>query len=476
MPFPQFRGWHTALILLLPAALTAQPVDSSLSDTMVTIEMRAIEVPVIEEWPLSRPPSLDATDSYPLQLSIAPMIADSGLVRALVTSADMHMGSNELALAMSEYKAAADADPDNVGALVGYGYTSAWSGHHDDAADAFHRVLAIDDRNADAAKGLAYVAHWRGRDDESAARFGSLAAENPEDAELAMMHARTLLADRRLADARAAYQRVLALNPDNIDARNGLQIANTATPKVELSTWFGLTWFDDEERPFADPNAGIRFVEVAIWPTSTSRIWFQYDNGLTLDNVVLSAGNRGVPAGYIGGFHNYGETRAHTTRFELGWRSLPGSVGQTLIRSEHVITLPGRYAVKGGLWLGFRTDDRTEWIGHGGLTVPLTDRFELSPTFFYASNGMPNETEWRVLLSGEYRFANGLQLSGGLAGGQATTGFIDDYRGISDRYLKISLPVGRANRAHALLRTEFIGETDATTILSVGFTVGLAER
>jgi tetratricopeptide (TPR) repeat protein len=516
MPFPLFRGWQTALLLLLPLALEAQPGDASATsplradDTMFADSTRAdtlvaIEMPAFVEEPLPPPPSFEASDSlprgfapplqgYPFGMLVAkpddtveleyreeteppaPVFVDSGLVRALVSSASMHVESQELDMAVSEFDAAVQADPTNLQALNGLGYTSAWTGRYKDAGDAFQKSLAVDSQNFDAAKGLAYVAHWRGRNDEAAARFGALAAEHPGDRELAMMHARTLLADRRLGDARTAYEKVLALDPDNIDARNGLLIARTANPKVELTSWLGVTWFDDEERPRADANLGFRFVEVAIWPTTSSRIWFQYDNGLTLDNVVLSAGNRAVPAGYIGGFTNYGERREHTTRLELGWRSLPGSVGETLFRSEHVLSLQGRWAIKGGLWLGFRSDDRTEFIFHSGLTIPLGDRFELSPTFFYASNGMPNEKEWRALLSGEYRFENGWQLSGGLAGGQASTGYINDYRGISDRYLKVSAPVGRANRAHALFRTEFIGETDATTVLAVGVTIGLSER
>ena len=504
MPSPQYRGWQTVLLMLLPLAVTAQSVEPTTPDTTRPDTMVAIEMPAtLDERPLP-PPSLYATDELPLlttqpvtypfgmildrsddavvldyapaRETAEPIVLDSGLVRALMSSARGHLESSELELARSEFDAAAQADPANIDALNGVGWTSAWSGRFTEAGDAFHRALAIDSQNFDAAKGLAYVAHWRGRNDEAAARFGALAAERPADEELAMMHARTLLADRRMSEARAAYERVIDLDPDNIDARNGLVIARSARPKVELTSWLGVTWFDDEERPRAESNLGFRFVEVAIWPTSTSRVWFQYDNGLSLDNVVLSAGNRAVPAGYIGGFIAYGDERNHTTRIELGWRSLPGSIGETLLRSEHVITLPGRYALKGGLWLGLRSDDRTEWVGHTGLRIPLGDRFELNPTFFLASNGMPNEREWRLLLSGEYRFENGWQLCGGLAGGQASTGYIDDYRGISDRYLKVSAPFGRANRMHALFRTEYVGETDATTILSVGVTIGLAER
>lgn len=521
MPFPLYRGWQTILLFLLPLTLVAQPrveleprdvsntspwqAPDTTADTMMAIEIPSspehspVTVNYIDSiQPTSTPAAADAR-TYPFGMlldrpsgaaeleyreieavelpeEIAPIFIDSALSHAKLASARSYVEAQQLDVAITEYGASIEANPASLDAINGLGWASAWSGRHHEASDAFHRILAIDSQNFDAAKGLAYVAHWRGRNDEAAARFGALAAEHPEDAELAMMHARTLLAERRLGDARTAYEKVLALQPDNIDARNGLRVASTATPKVELTTWLGVTWFDDEERPRAEANLGFRFVEVAIWPTQTARIWFQYDNGLTLDNVVLSAGNRAVPAGYIGGFSNYGPTHNHTTRVELGWRSLPGSVGQTLIRTEHVIALPNRFSLKGGFWLGPRSDDRTEWIGHAGLTVPLGDRFELSPTFFYATNGMPNEKEWRVLLSGEYRFENGWQLSGGLAGGQASTGYINDYRGISDRYLKISAPTGRNNRAHALLRTEFVGETDATTVLSVGVTLGLSER
>lgn len=403
-----------------------------------------------------------------------PPYVDSALGAAYLASGVAHMQANEHELARVDFEATLAADPENIQAHNTLGYLNAWSGRHKDAATQFQRALAIDPRNADAAKGLAYVAHYSGRSEEAAARFGALAAEHPDDVELANMHGQSLLAAHRSVEARSVFERALAMNPGNETARFGIRSARAAKPKVELSSWLGVTWFDDEERPKADANLGFRFVEVAIWPTPQSRIWFQYDNGLTLDNVVLSAGNRAVPAGYVGGFINY--ERQHTTRLELGWRSLPGSVGEVLIRSEHVVTLPSRYALKAGAWLGMRSDDRLEFIYHAGLSIPIGDRFELGPTFFYASNGMINEHEWRILIAGEYRFESDLRLTGGLAGGQASTGYIGDYRGISDRFLKVSWPFGQFNRAHALFRSEFVGETDATTIFAVGVTLGLSER
>jgi tetratricopeptide (TPR) repeat protein len=505
---PLIGGMQLAAFLLLPLAGMAQPSDEPTppSPLEINIDTARADTAVADDAPLLTQTSTDSTEETlelesvesraPFTLGmVAPEDAadsaavvlefreepevvtyfiDSALAASHLASADEHLAAQDFDLAQGELESALLADPFNVRAFTGLGYIYAWSGRHDDAAEQFRRALAVDNTSHDAAKGLAYVAHWKGLDDEAAARFGALAAQRPEDVELAMMHAQSLLAARRSSEARTAFERVLALDPDNADARAGLDIARSARPKVELTTWAGATWFDDNERPRAESNVGIRYVEVAIWPTRSARLWFQYDNGLTLDNVILSEGNRTVPAGYIGGFLHY--ERIHTTRVELGWRSLPGTVGQVLLRSEHVVTLPNNFAVKGGLWLGLRSDDRTEWIGHAGLGIPIGDRFEVTPTFFFSRNGMPNEREWRILLSGEYRFPNGVQLAGGWAGGQASTGYIDDFRGMSDRFLKVSFPVGLRNRAHALLRTEFVGETDATTILAVGITFGLSER
>jgi tetratricopeptide (TPR) repeat protein len=501
MRSPLLSGLQTVALLLLPLVSVAQSSDAqppasvldSIVDTAQTDTLVAIEIPpqaVLDSSELEshRPFSLgmivpvdslvdplvgldysDASD-----VVFAPVAVDSVLASAMLASANAHMQADELDLARGDYESTLAADPGNLRAHTGLGYLDAWTGRHDAATEHFQHALAIDPHDYDAAKGLAYVAHWSGRNDEAAARFGALAASRPDDVEMAMMHAQTLLAARRSSEARAAYERVLALDPDNVDARNGVTIARNTRPKVELTSWLGVTWFDDDERPRAESRVDIRLVEVAIWPTTTSRLWFQYDNGLTLDNVVLSAGNRTVPAGYVGGFIAY--ERIHTSRLELGWRALPGTVGQVLIRSEHVVALPNRYSIKGGLWLGLGSDDRTESIVHAGMTIPLTDRFDLNPTFFYSSNGMPNEKEWRILMAGEYRFPSDVRIAAGWAGGQASTGYIGDYRGISDRYVKVSLPVGRANRVHALLRSEYVGETDATTILAVGFTVGLSER
>jgi tetratricopeptide (TPR) repeat protein len=476
------RGSLSALLLLaFPLSVSAQEatgaaVDTSRADSVIalTIDIDTSRSGTPEPAPsrafsfgMLLPPMIDDTAAMPAAI-------DPERARAMTAGADEHVQAQRFDEAREEYAAALDADPFDLRALVGAGYLAAWEGRHAEATASFERALSVDPQSLDAAKGLAYVALWTERADEAAARFGALAARDPDDVELASMYAQSLLAARRSSDARIAFERALTLDSTNVALRNGLEIARSARPKVELTTWAGSTWFDDDERLGADPNLGFRLVEVAIWPTTRARLWFQYDNGLSLDNVVLSAGNRTVPAGYIGGFMNY--ERIHTTRLELGWRSLPGSVGEILVRSEHVIALPDRYAIKAGLWLGMRDDDRSEWVAHSGLTIPIGGRFNLDPTFFYADHGMPNEHEWRLLLAGEYRFAGGARLAGGWAVGQATTGYIDDYRGISDRYLKLSLPVGRASLAHALFRTEYVGDTDATTILSIGLTVGLSER
>lgn len=511
------RGWQATLLLtpLISFAQTPQDVeptplqssvietiDTTVSDTLVTIEMpptssesapsdasatddgavssdRQVDFPLGMLVPV---PEEELTSTLPVGvgyrgddlLIVAPAFIDSALGAAHAASGAAHMQDNQLDLARADFEAAVAADPNNEQAYTSLGFLNAWSARHKEAAAAFHHALAINPRNVDAAKGLAYVALWSNNADEAAARFGALSHAHPDDVELALQHGHALVAAKRSGDAVKAFDRVLKLDPTNTEARRSLLQARSARPKVELTTWLGVTWFDDEERPNAESNVGFRHVEVAIWPSSKSRIWFQYDNGLSLDNVVLAAGNRSVPAGYIGGFLNHSGN--HTTRLELGWRSLPGTVGEVLLRSEHVVMLQNKYALKGGLWLGLRSDDRTESIVHAGLGIPIGDQFEVAPTFFFASNGMPNEREWRILLAAEYRTQSDWRISGGLAGGQASTGYIDDFRGISDRYLKVSAPVGHFQRAHALLRTEFVGETDATTVFSVGLTFGLSER
>jgi hypothetical protein len=241
-------------------------------------------------------------------------------------------------------------------------------------------------------------------------------------------------------------------------------------PLVELSAWFGATRFSPDSQAEATTEEGFRFGELALWAGRDVRLWYQVDNGLSIDSFDLARADRRVPAHYLGGFAHY--QGHYTTRLEVGLRDLPGDIRQKIVRGEQVFLLPREYVVKLGGWWGPREDDVTEWIVHGGFGLPVGDRLRLEPIFFYSRNGLPGERQWRALLSGNYRFASGFEVAAGAAGGQERNG--PSEAEVWEGYLKGSVPLGR-HRIHLLARREWI-ESRSTTVLALGLTLGAGMR
>lgn len=248
--------------------------------------------------------------------------------------------------------------------------------------------------------------------------------------------------------------------------------AEAAEPaRLETSVWWGPTSVADrEERHTGDP--GLRFVEVAVWATPRARVWAQFDNGLSFDNIGLRRDGRVVAAYYGGGFVGYGR---HVTRVEVGFRALPEDVGQRLLRGEQVLMVRPGYALKAGGWLGLRTDGRTESVGHLGVGLPAGGRLRVEPTFFWGSSGLKTEREWRMLLAADYRLARQWHLAGGVAGGGARVRQDPRPRTIGDAYGSIARALRGVHRLSLAARAESVGDTTVMSV-ALGLTVGLLPR
>jgi hypothetical protein len=360
-------------------------------------------------------------------------------------------------------------DPNNLSAINGLGYIDAWSGNYKGAEENFKDALRIAPGQPDAERGLAYTALWSGDGDEAVLRFSKLREKYPNDVEIAVGLGQSHLRAGSPSKARSAFKEALELEPNNQAAANGLHAAERAKPLMELTLWGGLTWFTSITDVTDNPQAGIRLGEIAVNAMPNLRFWFQYDNGLGMDNLVLSREARGFPAYYIGGFYNY--SPMFTSRLELGWRDLPGQTGQRLIRAEQVAMFPNRYVAKAGAFIGPRDDDRIEWIAYGAVGVPVNENFKIEPTFFYSRSGLPAQHQWRLLVSGEYFLKDGMILGGGIAGGQEKV--FDGSSGIYDIFFRVTAPLKGMNTLHALVKRESASEHEAITVISVGYTLGI---
>ena len=404
-----------------------------------------------------------AENIYDQLLASDPNNTEVRLARALARSYQ-----KKFAPAADDFETVLRSEPNNLSALNGLGYNFAWAHEYDRAEVEFQKALRVAPGQLDALKGMAYVALWRGDNEEAARRFGALARQMPNDAEIHVALGQALLNGGHKTEARESFERALQLDPERDDAKQGVVVTRTVGPRIDFTLLGGVTSFHNAGQVNNSNETGIRFAELAVEPKRNVRLWFQFDNGLSLDNFSLAQNDRHVPAYYVGGLVHY--KRRYTTRLEFGWRNLPGNIGQKIIRTEQVFFLSRGYALKFGGWFGPRSDHHTEAIFHTGVGIPVGERFRLEPTFFYSRSGLPGESQVRGLLAGEYRFKNDIRLGGGFAGGHKFSNVLNTGHAVSDVYVTFSVPVDYL-RAQTLLRHESLGNSNSITVFAFGFTV-----
>lgn len=250
------------------------------------------------------------------------------------------------------------------------------------------------------------------------------------------------------------------------------QSSDSYKPRFDFTLLGGYTSSKLAGFPNRANEANIRFIEFAVEPTRHSRVWIQYDNGLSLDSFALARANRNVPTYTVGGLVNY--KKYYLTKFAFGWRNLPGGIGQKLYDIEQVFFLPKNYSLDAGILIAPRDDNRTETVFHSGFGIPLGEKLRVHPNVFYAQSGLPGEKQIRGLFQAEYTFANGVKLHPGYAFGREFRRSPLSDNNVNDVFFKFSFPVKKYLRPQFMIRHESIGASSAT-ILSFGFTISNKE-
>lgn len=248
-------------------------------------------------------------------------------------------------------------------------------------------------------------------------------------------------------------------------------------PRWEVTVWGGYTAIADslagDGAETAQSAAALRFLELGIWYSPVLRFWVQYDNGLTLDAGRVRGAALDAPSLYTGGLIHW--AGHFTTRLEGGWREVEG-VGQLLVRGEQVIFVARPLVLKVGGWGAAGADGGREFLAHGGVSWIPSPRLQLGPTVFYAPRSRTRRgVEGRLLLSGEYRSAEGWLLGGGVAGGRSVPDDGAEER-ILDSYLLLAAPVLGGHEARLLFRREEVGNSRRLSALSVGVALRFGAR
>lgn len=390
------------------------------------------------------------------------------LIEARIGRGQVRSYRREFTGAESDFQAALAAEPRSLPALVGLGYSLAWSGRHADAEKTFRRALEVEPGNGDAEKGLAYAALWDGQAKEAARRFEQAAHRTPGSAELHAGLGQALQASGQRSQARAAFSRALELDPGRTDARSGLAGLQERGVALDLAALGSLTATDGRREP------GLRFAEVGVSPSESSRAWLQYDDSLSLDNAGLARAGTRAPAFYGGGLLRYAEV--HASRLELGFRRLPAGVRQWLVRGEQVLTLRGGTRLQAGAFAGPRSDDRLELVAHAGASLPLASWLRLEPTVFLGRSGFAGEREVRLLLAAQADGPRGLSLGAGVAGGRSYRPAPAGDGTPWSAFTSASLPVTGTFRARALLSREWPAGAPPLTMVALGFSAAFGAQ
>lgn len=247
-----------------------------------------------------------------------------------------------------------------------------------------------------------------------------------------------------------------------------------ARPILEANLWGGYTTFADTPGSLASAGAaqtGLRSAEVSLWPSRSLRLFARYDNTLSLDNLALIRAGRSIPL-YRGGAQlDWG---GHfTTVLDAGHRTLPGSISQTMLSAEQVLFLPAGLAIKAGGWIGPRSDARTEWLGHGAVSLPVGPRLRLEPTIFVARSGIAGESQWRGLLAGEARLTSRITAGGGAALGRNTSVDPALTGDSQSAFARLSLAITRMQQIHLLVNREAAPGANTLTTFAAGLSLGV---
>lgn len=255
------------------------------------------------------------------------------------------------------------------------------------------------------------------------------------------------------------------------------QSGSAQRPMIEAHVWGGYTAFGGRSAATADSTSGeigLRSAELAFWPTAAVRVFARYDNTLSLDNLALLQAGRRIPTWHGGAQLDW--NARFTTVLDAGHRTLPGGISQTMIGGEQVVFVNHGAVVKAGGWVGPRSDQRTEWLAHAAINVPVGARTRVEPTLFFARSGVANDHQWRALLAGETRLTSRVLLGGGVAAGRNTS--IDSrFTGAANSaYARITATVSGQQRVHLLLNRESAAGANSLTTIAAGFSLQVPRR
>ncbi len=338
------------------------------------------------------------------------LATDPQSVRALTGKAAALAWQEQFTDAQATYAQALALEPNNVDARIGLAYAYAWNAQYSKAHTEFNRALDIDPTNAGARKGVGLAYLWAGDHELAIDSLDVAASIAPDDPEVWEVTGHAHLQQHNNRTAISFYDRALSLEPDRGSAWAARAEAFRAAPALELSVQAGST---------SDADSGLRRVEVAHWPSRSTRLALRYDNTLGLDSASIANRNEDADGYFANVSHRF--ERGFTLALEGGSRDL--SDGSLTVGTLQGILDTSFGSVRLGAQVGDHDIGYTDKLAFAGVNFPVGATWRIEPIVYVAETGLDADSEWRAVVNAEKRISDNFS-----AGGFVGTGQVDAAR------------------------------------------------
>lgn len=372
-------------------------------------------------------------------------------------TAQSWLGNHELA--QEQYNEVLALNPDNLDALSGLGYDHAWAGQYSEAESIFSNALSLAPDNIGIQKGLAFTYLWGKQPEKSLKLLNSLENKYPDDAEIQAAKGQALAALGENDAAASAFKSALKIDPGREDAQNGLAAIEQSKAVFDFSAWFGSTSDGGE--------SGLREVILGYSLKKDTRLWFRFDDSLSLDNPALARSGESAETFYIG-LQSHLKSNWHGI-FEIGSRDLPDNADQQIYKFE-AVNIQSPKAYKLGIQLSPHSEDYTDKLLYSSVGYPLNKSWRLEPALYLSSSGAIDDKEVRAVLFAEYLDPARWSIGLGAGLGRISSDNSAAEGSVTTANVLFSYPLDHKTRLNLSLRYEDSPTNDFSTAL-VGITV-----
>jgi Flp pilus assembly protein TadD len=325
-------------------------------------------------------------------------------------TANSWLGKHELA--QRQFNDVLSVQPENLEALSGLGYDLAWDDRFFEAEQQFKKAQLLAPDNAGIEKGLAFTYLWGKQPRQALNVLRSLESKSPDDAEILAAKGQALAALGRKDEAANAFSAALKIQPGREDALNGLAAMQPEKTNTifHISAWYGKTSGVDD--------SGLRELELAYSLENKSRIWFRFDDSLSLDNPALARSGESAETLYLGIQSALNPTWQGI--FEIGNRDLPANADQQIYKFE-AINFQAAQVYKLGVQISPHSNDYTDKLVYTGFGYAMNRSWRVEPALFLSSSGAIDDKEVRAVVFAEYVDPQKWSLGVGAGVGQITS-------------------------------------------------------